>query len=340
MAMRPHSISFNGHVRSEDFRGIAGLLFDLLKQIGLPPVEKWQSAGERDGAPADLARAVAGLPDRAAGAGSGPHFIQVEFPGSMIGSIKFHPNQDGAAFCSINLQWIAAAQDRIKDFVAFQDHCLSLSRELLKRVDVHSAELRPEGGGLLCIPDVPLVDGSSHIVVTNREEVRDLYDDPEAFWTAGWSVVEEREGQRLLARDMDVVCGPEYLARIIGNQWTMARAAKPRETGYARPIILPEEEPIFKAGGARLEGVGYDPEEALLEYSCALNEGEHIRGWEIYTLLNIIEQGHLEDGSIVKTIRIVFMEQWAAEQEKRPLLDIGCRVYHYDADGELKELTE
>ena len=41
----------------------------------------------------------------------------------------------------------------------------------------------------------------------------------------------------------------------------------------------------------------------------------------------------------MKTIRIVFLEEWMAEQEKRPLLDIGCHVWFYD-DGELNEILE
>jgi hypothetical protein len=74
--------------------------------------------------------------------------------------------------------------------------------------------------------------------------------------------------------------------------------------------------------------------EGLLEYSCPLEAAEHIRGWEIYALLNVVKSGRLSGGPPVKTVRIVFLDGWAAKQE-RPLLDIGCRVYHYDAQGEL-----
>jgi len=48
----------------------------------------------------------------------------------------------------------------------------------------------------------------------------------------------------------------------------------------------------------------------------------------------------LSGGPPVKTVRIVFLDGWAAKQEKRPLLDIGCRVYPYDTQGELVELRD
>ncbi len=73
-------------------------------------------------------------------------------------------------------------------------------------------------------------------------------------------------------------------------------------------------------------------EKKLLEFSCALNKGEHIQGWEIFALLGIIKQGKSAEGWAVKSVRIEFLERRMAEQEKRPLLDIGCHVWFHD-DG-------
>lgn len=77
----------------------------------------------------------------------------------------------------------------------------------------------------------------------------------------------------------------------------------------------------------------------IVEFSCVLFRGEHINGWEIFALFNIVENGKLSDGSTVSTVQIVFEECWAARQEKRPLLDIGCKVFCYRHNGELEEIT-
>lgn len=39
-------------------------------------------------------------------------------------------------------------------------------------------------------------------------------------------------------------------------------------------------------------------------------------------------------------VRVVFMKEWMAQSEKRPLLDIGCRLFYYDAAGELRDLAD
>lgn len=338
--MRPDSLAFNCHIGTANFGATVRLFLELMRQQALPPIVGWQSADVEDGSPADLAGAVSNLPDSMAGAGDRPVFLGFDCSGSVLGNLKLSTAANGEPFCSANLQWITTDRDGIAELVAFQNSCLALCRGLFSKADVHFADLRPEGGGARCIPEVPLVDGNSHVALASRANVADAYDDPEVFWAAGWKVVESRGDRHLLARDMDVVGGPDYLARIMDHQWAMARAARAHRTRYDRPLVAPEDERLFKAGEARLQSVGYSKAEGLLEYSCALEAGEHIRGWEIYALLNVIKRGQLSDGPPVKTVRIVFLDAWAAKQEKRPLLDIGCRVYHYDAQGELVELRD
>jgi hypothetical protein len=36
------------------------------------------------------------------------------------------------------------------------------------------------------------------------------------------------------------------------------------------------------------------------------------------------------DGHPVDTVRVVFAEEWMAHRERRPLLDVGARVYFMD----------
>jgi hypothetical protein len=42
----------------------------------------------------------------------------------------------------------------------------------------------------------------------------------------------------------------------------------------------------------------------------------------------------------LKEIRVTFHKLAVAEREKRPLLDIGCRVFGYNDNGDLVELTQ
>jgi hypothetical protein len=36
----------------------------------------------------------------------------------------------------------------------------------------------------------------------------------------------------------------------------------------------------------------------------------------------------------------VFIEEWMAQSEKRPLLDIGCKLFYYAPDGVLQEIVD
>lgn len=196
---------------------------------------------------------------------------------------------------------------------------------------VYAADLTPEDGGAVCFPEVPLVTSNSHIVVTNVEAVEEHYDDPAAFWGAGWQRAAEDDGQILLTRALDLAAGPKYLEAILDHQWAMARAARPGEATYEAPVYRADERALFGAGAPRLRFVGYDEDARLAEYSCALAEGEHIRGWEVYALRAIVEARALPSGHPVDTVRVVFLDEPTARAEKRPLLDIGCRVFHCGA---------
>jgi len=222
----------------------------------------------------------------------------------------------------------------------FLDDAAEVCRGLAARAEAVWATLYPVGGGATCIPYSPLVGHNSHVTLTTGHEVAAHYDAPDIFWDSGWESVEEFGARRLLLRGMDAPAGPEYLKRIIGQQWRLARAARPRQTRYALPQPEPEELAIFRAGESQLEAVGYVAAERTAEYSCAMARGDSIPGWEIYELWDLLQEGKLSDGRPLDAIRVVFLEEWAARAEKRPLLDIGCRVFHYDGDGELRELTE
>lgn len=121
------------------------------------------------------------------------------------------------------------------------------------------------------------------------------------------------DGQVLLAREMGLLAGPEYLEQIIDHQWTMARAAKAGETGYDELELLPQDEDVFRAGPARLTFTGYAKKEKRIDYSCYLAEGQHIAGWEIVALRDILNSQRTPDWKVpVKVARIVFAQKWMA----------------------------
>lgn len=327
------------HSQTADFAHYVRRAMETMALVGFPAIVRWEGAASEgnnvEGLDALLEAFNIALLDR------GPVFVQLYFETGVVGSsIRLIRDEDGLYFCSHNVDHSVLDTSTEQQLVRFQDISADLCGKLLQDPGLYAAELSAERGGATAIPDVPLVDGNSHLCVTNVDEVEATYDDPEAFWNAGWTVAAEQHGQRLLTRDLDVIGGAPYLQRILPHQWAMARAARPWHTGYSKPELHPSEAAVYSAGEARFHGVGYRQEDQVVEFACALNRGEHIHGWEIFALYNIVETGKLADGSVVKVVRVVFDESWAAEQEKRPLLDIGCKVFHYRDDGELQEITE
>lgn len=338
MEIRPDGIRLIVRSAGGDWLGYARACMAVLAESPLGRVEGWE-------APL-LGLSGTGSPDAAiegpldAAAGRGEHFyLDLVLGADTV--VTLQPGQAGpGSRFSFRVEREVDAADTDESLTAFLATAAEAARGLAARTEAVWATLIPVHGGAACIPAPPLVEHNSHLVLTTEEEVGDNYDSPEAFWDCGWDSIEEFGARRLLLRGMDAVCGPEYLARIIGPQWRLARAAGPRRTGYGLPQPEPSEMSIFRAGRAQLERVGYVAAERTVEYSSTLARGSSIPGWEIYELWNLVQEGKLSDGRPVDTVRVVFLEEWAARQEKRPLLDIGCRVSHYDAAGELRELTE
>lgn len=170
----------------------------------------------------------------------------------------------------------------------------------------------------------PIVHIARHLM---REDVlttaTPAYDDDDAF-LAAWDVVEywgEHGDKLLLARCLEnPIDRVAILDHTIADQWAMARAAKPRVTFYSDPVVHPDEQALYEEARSRLELVG--TREGVTEYSCVLTDvDDHLAGHEIYALRGSVQRG---------VVRVVFKEQWMAEQEKRPLLDVGVRVFWGD----------
>ena len=195
------------------------------------------------------------------------------------------------------------------------------------------------GGGAKCLPKVPLVSDRSHVVLTTEAQVQTAYDQPEVFWDAGWSSIEQAGEARLLLRATNITSSVDFLRAVLPHQWALARAAKPKQTRYYLPNPLPAEETILNSGEQALNIYGYNDELKRIEYTCYLERDVHIGGWEILGLMELLRKGTLPDGLPVEQARVLFYERWMAEQEKRPLLDIGAQVSYIAGDGAETDLV-
>jgi hypothetical protein len=187
-------------------------------------------------------------------------------------------------------------------------------------------------------PAPPLAGHDRPIVLTTRAEVEAAYERPEDFFAAGWTVEWFGE-QILLSRCQDVTTRADVFREIRDHQWAMARAAKPGLTRFVLPRVTDELQPIFDEGRRSAYYVGTNPDGGT-EYSCVLRPGAHLPGWEIFELVYAEGRKQLRDGTPITSIRVVFLDEWMAHSEKRPLLDHRIRVYYIGADGEDHEVTD
>jgi hypothetical protein len=206
-----------------------------------------------------------------------------------------------------------------------------VARRLLERGVPMTAAVERKGEGA-CVPFVPLAKTKRPLVLTSPAEVAAEYERPDDFWSAGWHV-ESFGDQRLLTRCQDIVSRADVLRQTLAPQWQMARAAKPGRTKYSAPEVADDERPVYEAGEEHLQPVGRDRASGAVEYSCVLQHGEHLHGYEVYYLRSIITNGQLPDGTPLTSVRVVFLEPWMAHSEKRPLLDNGIAVFYEDVDS-------
>jgi hypothetical protein len=184
------------------------------------------------------------------------------------------------------------------------------------------------------LPHVPIVRVSDPVVITTEAKVAEHFERPEVFWR-GWSSVEEFGDLRLLVRAEDALTSTELLRAIQDQQWDLLRATKPgQQTRHMVSPAKPEDAAVFEAGSPRLEAVGYLPETKTVEMSYARPAGEHIRGWEIQRLIAMLDEQALPDGRPVEVVRVVFMDEAAAQIEKRALLEYGIKVFYMNDRAE------
>jgi hypothetical protein len=229
------------------------------------------------------------------------------------------------------VHFVHESHTQLEIFQKFLKQATQIISQVLQSAKVYRVNLKRTG--MRCFaPVCPLVSDDIHIVLTTHAEVEQNYENPEVFWQAGWSSVDEFGDQILLARGLDLVGEIEFKRQIYPHQWDLARAAKPGLCKYYTPNPRPEELFLLREAPEILNQVGYSDEHQFIEYACVPSE-HHISPYEIYLLRQLVKKGQLEDGSPLKQVRVSFPNRTWAEQEKRPLLDNGIDVLYLDKMG-------
>ena len=254
----------------------------------------------------------------------------------IFGSL-YHPYKSTEWEFTLNIQ----VNKKITDDVP---HILKKTNQIVRTVIEHksflNANISFKSAGANCMPVVPIAKMKTFLVTTTHEEVNLCYTNPKEFWDSGWDKVEWMNGYAILERAMNTKNTTDYLEKAIPHQDNLMRIAKAGLCKFGFPAVLPSEEKIYFAGTPTLQIVGYDAINQEVEFSCPFKPPRQVLVREIFNIYKILRTKALPDGQAVKSIRIVFLYEQMAQEEKRPLLDVGAKVLYYDQNGILCELVE
>ncbi len=189
------------------------------------------------------------------------------------------------------------------------------------------------------LPTLPLVNGHDcidQIIVTSIAEVELNYDRPEVFWEA-WDSIEQYGDQYLCLRGLDCTDDQSLILHIVERQWNLTRAVKPH-LAYYDNAFLKEKLPYLKNQQSSLSKIDREnkTECDTIEYACHLSSVTRIQPWELCELWETVEKSQYENLKVV----IIFDGRALAEQEKRPILDMGAEVWYYNSEGEREQIRE
>jgi hypothetical protein len=331
----PTSLLFDCRVQGSGFAPVASRIPELLKSLNAGRVIEWQVASlgsSKD--PAKLDSAFAGLKDADY---DGDNAFSIEFEdGVSLGGSRKSKRKGGTFKLAMYLPVTAKEPIAQRSESAWE-----AASYLAEHFPVLECSVRRVGGSdfLIC-PFPPLAQTAWQILFVNQRGVAESYDEPSRFWDAGWERREDFASGSLLGRGLKLADDVEYLEQVVPMQWDLIRAARAGLTEYFQPVLAEEEEPVYRKGESVLHPVGHAAGENLVEFSCYLGDGQHMPGWEIMNLWNLREEGKLPDGRKVDTVRVVFYTREMAMSERRPLLDIGVRVFYQDGLRNIAEITE
>jgi hypothetical protein len=202
----------------------------------------------------------------------------------------------------------------------------------------------------------PPIAAANYAVITTEADVDAAYLEPEVFWNA-WDTIEEHGDFRLCTRGLhlpDPIDERAWLAHTFDDSMAMARAARPKQTWYGlasrpgpryAPFWEPGDPADGKAGFACIAPIGYDPATRTVEYTAYVPPPtggipNHLLLYDIHVIRAAVIRKKTLKGEPVDTVRVVFLDEAAARAERRPLLDVGARVFFHTADKRLVELTD
>jgi hypothetical protein len=202
----------------------------------------------------------------------------------------------------------------------------------------------------------PPIAAANYAVITTEADVDAAYLEPEVFWNA-WDTIEEHGDFRLCTRGLhlpDPIDERAWLAHTFDDSMAMARAARPKQTWYGlasrpgpryAPFWEPGDPADGKAGFACIAPIGYDPATRTVEYTAYVPPPtggipNHLLLYDIHIIRAAVIRKKTLKGEPVDTVRVVFLDEAAARAERRPLLDVGARVFFHTADKRLVELTD
>jgi hypothetical protein len=225
-----------------------------------------------------------------------------------------------------------------------------VGRSLASRVAVVNALIKTcpvvrahvERNARVFAPTPPHAMPGHVLFIADRAEIERDYVDPGAYWRAWEQATELGEGRVLLTRALTVLDEVEYKRRTYPAAWAMARAARSGLTHYQHhqaDELSEAERALFESGESTLTQVGYHPDEHWIEFTAMVPDGAHIAPREIFQLDELVAARQLPDGRPLQTVRVTFPNQAMAEQEARPLLDIGVTVQFFSEAGTWEVLS-
>ncbi|NUQ23493.1 MAG: hypothetical protein HUU34_06050 [Saprospiraceae bacterium] len=324
-------IKLEMHVQVKHLKDCFQIVYDLIHSVGLNEAIGWRLPSSAKPKKGDLGKKLNEFTNQEEKEGSA--YIDLE------NESTFFISHVGIRDWMINLN-IYVRELRGEAIADQIQKGKSTCNFLLQKGILISAKLDQLGGGVDCVPKIPLLGRTGRLVLTSIEEVTEMYEHPDVFWNLPWDSKDVFGSKILLTRCLDKTGNVELLKAILDQQWALSRAAKPGLTQYFDPAPRDNEMQIYKSSGPFLQQVGYVEKENLLEFSCLLGENDHIAGWEIFNIMLLLDEQALPDGRPLETIRVVFFKKEMAEREKRPLLDVGAKVFYQHESGDIIEINE
>jgi hypothetical protein len=187
------------------------------------------------------------------------------------------------------------------------------------------------------VPDLPLAENATHLVVRSAQEIERAFADPQAF-TRAWDSVEAHAEMRLCLRGLNAPLNPNFLAHILPGQMAMARAARPGLTRFHRPRFEPGELEVLEAGEPTLIEVGYHVREQVYEFAGHTPPGIDLRCLDLLVVSKLASTGEAEGGGRVREVRAVFPDEEQAARSAKLLQEAGAAVYWEDSQGRLQRV--